>query len=167
MKIKGATLGDLVTKVLAADYEQKYSLTANNRIWRMYVKESDSILKVAYVSDCCEVIITETFQKLHDEKEEQTAIEDIINRYDTGMVDVKEIQQRKVKEVFAYVVGGAVVVGLISKHIFGVVLGGLIGSGLYESNRRDKLKIAYKGLDTYLENHNIYIGKKALGQIKK
>lgn len=161
MKIEDTTLGELVTKVREAGFEEKYSLTVDDRIWRMYNKMEGPTLHAAYVSDCCDLIVTETFQKLSDETEERKAVEDIIHNYEASREKIDNYESTQLKFAGPFTLAGSIVGAVVSRHPLGVLIGGALGYAASELVRKGMAKTEEGRLTAYLADHDVYLGTNA------
>jgi|FLOH01.1.fsa_nt_gi hypothetical protein len=178
LRINNMDLEKVVSEVKDAGFEERYSLTTPERTWRMYARDSGEVLKVTYVSDYCEVIVTKTFKGLKDEntnnmssknvknqkKQEQESIERILDRCQKGIGDT-EPKPFNFELAMLYFAGGAII-GMAGRSPVTVIGGGVLGVAIYLSTLDTNPKKATKQLGKYLENHNIYIGDKAMIQLK-
>ncbi|MBU1202182.1 MAG: hypothetical protein KJ583_05360 [Nanoarchaeota archaeon] len=164
LRIKNISLDELVSKVRKAGYEDKYSLDADKKIWRMYTKETENILQAAYISDFCEVFATETFRKLGNHGDEQTAVRGILFTYQNHITKIDEAGQTTFLNTGIYIAVGAAL-GLMTRHPIGVAFGAGIGYYLSHVVKSNKIETQKTELDDYLSSHNIYIGKSALKKL--
>ncbi|MBU1854871.1 MAG: hypothetical protein KKF89_04070, partial [Nanoarchaeota archaeon] len=147
MKVKDTTLGDLVSKIQGCEYKEKQVLDIDNKVWRMYVKEGGSVLKIAYISDRCDVIATEAFE-LSDKSKESSAIDDIIMTYDNGMNNVRNAGKKGWLLFVCELIGaGAGFAGLKTP---GAVFGAALGYGAYRAIGGLIRNVEYKKLENYL-----------------
>lgn len=166
MNIKDMSLGQLVQTIENADYEEKYSMDINGKIWRMYTKDESRSLRMAYISDVYGLLSTETFANLKDEEEEKEKkrVEKILLEYEKGMIKIKEAASYKPSPVWAIVVGG-VLGGLASRSPIGAGLGAVCGYAFTRLSKNPKVAAAEAELGNYLSRHRIKTGDDALYQL--
>lgn len=166
MKVRDMDLGELVQTIRNAGYEERYSMNVNGRLWRMYAKEENGVLRAAYVSDIYGLLSTETFAKLHHDSEEEAAVREILSRYESSLRRIDEIGKDDFDKVTLASILGCAAIGFgAMRHPIGAVFGGAVGYFVSEAVNKVRISAERSKLAAYLREHKIKVGDDALSQL--
>ncbi|MFH1589572.1 MAG: hypothetical protein ABIB43_03330 [archaeon] len=167
MRIENHSLDDIVGRVKQVGYKERFAWDLKEKSWRMYSKETNNALELAYVSDTNEVFTTQTFQKLSENSSaEKQVIENVVTRYENTTRDLAQINESHEHMWAAYGLGGTVVLGILSRSPIGAAIGFGIGAAVEKTVKNMRLNSIEKKLNQYFSEHNIYIGSNALNKME-
>lgn len=165
MKTDDMSLGQLVQTLKETGYNEKYSWPVDGKIWRMYTKQVDGVLKAAYISDTYDLLSTETFTQLDNSNEEKTAIEGIIRRYEMGVKKIEDAGKVNYQTIGIPTAIGTVLAWARFKTPYAGIFGAMLGYAVANGIIKVKTGAAEMKLNKYLKDHRVKKGDDALEQM--